>query len=110
MTTRVVTATYKLADGTARKGYLTFTPSCELQNATDGTLVTIDPVKAVMDVTGKISVTLLCTDSPSVTPADWYYIVAEYPDYWRNDFVVTHRLKVPYAATPLDLASVVWAL
>jgi hypothetical protein len=77
-TTRTVTATYKRADNVSpASGWVTFTPNTTLQAALQSAMYPAEPVRATLDATGHISVTLICTDSTDVSPSGWAYTVAE---------------------------------
>jgi hypothetical protein len=103
LSTVTVTGTYKHPDGTALKGKILFTPEpAILTSAAHGTLL-LGTVEAVPDMDGDISVTLLATDDPDVTPTGWTYRVQE---RWYDAPGRSYPLALPAAAPAVDLADV----
>ncbi|MEU0670347.1 collagen-like protein [Streptomyces lavendulocolor] len=103
LSTVTVTGTYKHPDGTALKGKILFTPEpAILTSATHGTLL-LGTVEAVPDADGDISVTMLATDDPDVTPTGWTYRVQE---RWYDAPGRSYPLSLPSAAPAVDLADV----
>jgi hypothetical protein len=101
-TTRTVTATYKRADNVSpASGWFTFTPNTTLQAALQSAMYPAAPVRAVLDATGSLSVTLVCTDSTDVSPSGWAYVVTEQiAGAYR-----TYSVLVPSGAGAVDLSS-----
>jgi hypothetical protein len=103
LSTVTVTGTYKHPDGTALKGKVLFAPEpAVLTSAAHGTLL-LGTVEATPDADGDISVTLLATDDPDVTPTGWTYRVQE---RWYDAPGRSYPLALPAAAPAVDLADV----
>ncbi|MFC8273762.1 hypothetical protein ACFUJR_14815 [Streptomyces sp. NPDC057271] len=98
-----VTGTYVHADGTPFKGKLLFRPEpAILTSATHGVLL-LGTIEATLDEQGAVSVTLLATDDPDVTPTGWTYRVTE---RWYDAPGRSYPLSLPLAAPAVDLADV----
>jgi len=98
-----VTGTYTHPDGAPFAGKLLFTPEpAILTSATHGTLL-LGTVEAALNENGAVTVTLLATDDPDVTPSGWTYQVQE---RWYNAPGRSYPLSLPAAAPAVDLADV----
>src|SRR5688572_16513501 len=102
LSTVTVTGTYTHPDGTPFTGKVLFTPQPTiLTSAAHGVLV-LGTVEAAA-VAGVVSVTLLATDDPDVTPVDWTYLVQE---RWYNAPGRTYPISLPAAAPAVDLSGI----
>lgn len=109
-----VTATYLLADGSAPTGEVRFTPSTTMRNLESGStaIVPPEPVTAVVDDDGVISIDLAATDDPDTTPVGVTYLVEE---LFKLDSLgqlikyrptASYRLKVPFSGGSIDLSRI----
>ncbi|MFH8926379.1 hypothetical protein ACH4D4_04920 [Streptomyces pristinaespiralis] len=102
LSTVTVTGTYTHPDGSPFTGKVLFTPEpAILTSAAHGVLV-LGTVEATA-VAGVVSVTLLATDDPDVTPVDWTYLVQE---RWYNAPGRTYAISLPAAAPAVDLSGI----
>lgn len=73
-----VTDRYVDASGTAMSGTVTFTPQAtRIVDTADGVSVAAAPVRASLDGTGNLSVSLMSGDDTDVDPSGWTYLVEE---------------------------------
>jgi hypothetical protein len=102
LSTVTVTGTYTHPDGAPFTGKVLFTPEpAILTSATHGVLI-LGTVEATA-VAGVVSVTLLATDDPDVTPSGWTYLVQE---RWYNAPGRTYPISLPAAAPAVDLSGI----
>lgn len=74
--TITVTGTYLDTTGVPLSGSLTFTPPAQLVDVATAIMYAA-PVTATLDSSGHFSVTLICTDNSTLSPAGWSYTVVE---------------------------------
>lgn len=100
MANRTVKTTFKRADGTPRKGYVSFAPNVELHSTAGDTAIASEYVVVELDQYGRLSISLMTTDTEGVSPVGWSYTVIEYLDGAGS---VAYNIMVPSGKTPLDL-------
>ncbi len=76
LTSITVTATYEDGGGNPLYGYVTFTPSADLTDATGHVFLRAAAVTANV-VHGAVSQTLACTDNANIAPTGWHWIITE---------------------------------
>lgn len=78
ITYKTVSGRYVDASGAAMSGAVTFTPlATRIIDDTDGALIAVKPVRAILDGTGSFSVSLMAGDDGDVDPSGWSYEVRE---------------------------------
>lgn len=98
-----VTATYTELDGSPAIGTVTFAAQITgalLDSAAD-IIVLPDDLTITLDANGSLSVVLLATDDPTVTPQGFTYLITEH----IGRAIRSYSIAVPLGA-PLDLRSV----
>ena len=106
LSTVTVTGTWLTPDGTPRTGTVTFTPEPSvLTSAAHGVFV-LGSTTAQLDGTGSVSVELLATDDPDVTPVDWTYRVEQALSGSAGTERRSFPLSLPEDAPDVDLPAV----
>jgi hypothetical protein len=103
VSTVTVTGSWTTSDGSTTKptGTVTFTPNARLQDGPTGQIIDQKPLVATL-VNGAISVTLMATDDPDLSPSGWAYVVTE---NIAGQPAITYVLQFPAAQTPVDLST-----
>lgn len=101
MSTGTVTGRYTDTQGRPAKGSITFYAAPDrLVDAPNKTVILPDPVTVELDSNGRLSVALLATNSPGVTPTGWSWKTEHNIGITQNEF----SFLVP-AGTTQDLAT-----
>jgi len=103
VSTVTVTGSWATSDGGSNKptGNVTFVPNVRLIDAGTGTIIERVPIVVTLSG-GSISVSLMATDDPDLTPSGWAYQVTE---KISGQAPVTYFLQFPASQSPVDLSS-----
>lgn len=101
--TVTVTGSWTTSDGSTAKptGTVTFTPNARLVDGATAQIIDQAPVVATL-VNGAISVVLMATDDPDLSPAGWAYVITENID---GQAPLTYVEQFPAAQSPVDLST-----
>lgn len=95
-----VVGTYRLGDGTAAAGAVTFTPVVPMRN---GSTVISAPVSGQLNGSGTVTVSLAATTDPGTTPTGNTYEVVEYLN--NQPAARRYNIVVAYNGGQIDLAT-----
>lgn len=87
---------------TVPTGRVTFVPNVQLKDSGTGLILVPDSVTGVLDNTGAISVVLMATDDPDLSPSGWQYTITEAVSGWPT---LTYSMSFPASQPVVDLAS-----
>jgi hypothetical protein len=102
-----VTGTWAdLSDGGSASGEVDFEPTAVLVDGTSTPplIMRPEPQTAILDATGSISVQLMATDDPDVSPTGWAWRVTERIQGQQTNRI--YLINLPAAQTPVDLSTI----
>ena len=88
ISTVTVTGEYVDAEGVARSGTVSFTPTQWLRDDVGDVVIPQIPVVETLDSSGEFSVTLAATSDTDFDPSDWAYVVTESIDGVTKSYLI----------------------
>lgn len=101
LTTRTLTGTFQLANGSAASGQVLISPNTFLTSSDDDLLLPRSTVTIDLDSSGSFTVDLVCTDDISISPTGWGYTVREKITKASGR---VYTVAIPTGSGALDLA------